>query len=215
MTNSFSAYQQLNSLLHLINSSLQTLPITQLHLPDQLIFSLTNKLFSSATFYKFLTLHPKITSSLNLVWSLEVPPRVKTFIWLLLQNKLATIDNLQKRGLMLVNICTLCKAACETAFHITNSCPYFMHTLHLVLFLSGTPATYPSYPATMQLALLSKETSTIYKQLLAISYYFIWKERCGRIFREVSNTPSISANLILQEWSFSQLLKGVESPALS
>ena len=47
-----------------------------------------------------------------------MPPKVNIFFWILLQNKILTLDNLKKRGFIIVNRCVLCKNDGETVDHI-------------------------------------------------------------------------------------------------
>jgi hypothetical protein len=37
------------------------------------------------------------------IWKVVVPPKVQLFLWLLSHNKLATVDNLKKRGAINLN----------------------------------------------------------------------------------------------------------------
>ncbi|KAJ4811862.1 RNA-directed DNA polymerase (reverse transcriptase)-related family protein [Rhynchospora pubera] len=199
---STSACQHLTSLLQTISSFLSVTTTQESQQPDQLHCTLKNDSFTSAAFYKFLKLLPQIPSRLKYIWKLKVPPRVKTFIWLLLQNKLATIDNLQRRGMTLVNRCSLCQIECESVFHISNSCSFFSATLQLVFNLASIPLiTFSSTEA----ALISKEMTTTSQQLLAITCYYLWRERCSRIFRDVTSPASVLANQVIEEWTFFQV----------
>jgi hypothetical protein len=56
------------------------------------------------------------------VWKSKFWPKISTFLWLLLQNKILTWDNLQKRGFIGPSICHLCNQNEETMEHLLNSC---------------------------------------------------------------------------------------------
>ncbi|XP_074299475.1 uncharacterized protein LOC141630585 [Silene latifolia] len=60
----------------------------------------------------------------NAVWNRAVLPKHSSIVNLAMQRKLATIDQLNSRGLYLVNRCILCKAAVETHQHFFFQCPY-------------------------------------------------------------------------------------------
>ncbi|XP_074282666.1 uncharacterized protein LOC141607205 [Silene latifolia] len=56
--------------------------------------------------------------------SLNIPKH--SFIGLLAaENSLPTVDNLCKRGMVLVNRCALCESAAETAAHLFFDCPFY------------------------------------------------------------------------------------------
>jgi hypothetical protein len=42
------------------------------------------------------------------VWNIVVPPKIHLFLWLLSHNKLATIDNLNKKGMKKPESCCFC-----------------------------------------------------------------------------------------------------------
>ncbi|KAJ4793535.1 RNA-directed DNA polymerase (reverse transcriptase)-related family protein [Rhynchospora pubera] len=195
MSTNLMAIEQLNQLLIQIQQLLQhTTPNSDLQ--DQICCKLTADKLTSAAFYKFSKLMPKIPSDLSLIWNLKVPPRVSTFTWLLLQNKLPTMDNLQLRGFILINRCALCKSDCESIQHIFDHCLFSSMVLQQVLNLSGTPQI--QIPA--NLAFLTTDITAKQKEILAIAWYFIWRERCSRVFSEKhSNTHSL-AMLIIEEW---------------
>lgn len=57
-------------------------------------------------------------------WVKGLIPKVNIFLWALLQNKILTLDNLQKRGINLVNRCILCKNGFEDRDHLFMNCSY-------------------------------------------------------------------------------------------
>ena len=57
-------------------------------------------------------------------WVKGMTPKVNIFFWILLQNKILTLDNLKKRGFIIINRCLLCKNDCESVNHITLHCPF-------------------------------------------------------------------------------------------
>lgn len=51
-------------------------------------------------------------------------PKINILYWLMLQNKILTLDNLQKRGINVVNRCSLCKNGFEDRDHLFMNCAY-------------------------------------------------------------------------------------------
>ena len=56
------------------------------------------------------------------VWHPDSIPKVNSFIWLLLHNKLLTVENLRKRGILGPSQCALCNSAEETSSHLFLQC---------------------------------------------------------------------------------------------
>lgn len=51
-------------------------------------------------------------------WIKGIIPKINIYFWTMLQNKILTLDNLQKRGVYLVNRCCLCKMDLEDTNHL-------------------------------------------------------------------------------------------------
>lgn len=49
---------------------------------------------------------------------------MKFFGWLMGQNRILTMDNLQKRGMYIINRCTPCKKDLESVTHLSNECSF-------------------------------------------------------------------------------------------
>lgn len=60
------------------------------------------------------------------VWKWNIPPRVRVFIWLLLEEKILIWSNLQKRGFTRPSICPLCLNYEESLTHLFILYPFVM-----------------------------------------------------------------------------------------
>ncbi|XP_019199054.1 PREDICTED: uncharacterized protein LOC109192802 [Ipomoea nil] len=60
----------------------------------------------------------------NNLWSLQVPPRWRIFMWRALSNILPTLDNLLNRRVELINICPACGVGEENIMHALCTCPF-------------------------------------------------------------------------------------------
>ncbi|XP_019172490.1 PREDICTED: uncharacterized protein LOC109167594 [Ipomoea nil] len=58
------------------------------------------------------------------LWSLQVPPRWRIFMWRALSDILPTLDNLINRRVELINICPVCGMEEETIMHVLCSCSF-------------------------------------------------------------------------------------------
>ncbi|CAN1230374.1 hypothetical protein LINPERPRIM_LOCUS3275, partial [Linum perenne] len=70
----------------------------------------------------------------NLIWQPSTPSKIACFLWRVFLRKIATHDNLQKRGFSLPNQCVLCDSNNESIDHIFLSC-IFSADIWLMLFL--------------------------------------------------------------------------------
>lgn len=70
------------------------------------------------------------------VWHVRnMPPKISFFVWTVIRGRVLTVDNLKKRGMILVNRCQLCESAEETLKHLFLECEiteriwhYFRHS---------------------------------------------------------------------------------------
>lgn len=76
--------------------------------------------------YLFLMAKKGITEHklLGGVWKLDLLPKIIVFWWLCLKNNILIVDNLRKRGYLLVSRCSLCLQDGETLNHIFLHCTY-------------------------------------------------------------------------------------------
>ena len=57
-------------------------------------------------------------------WIKGLMPKINIFFWIMLQNKKFTLDYLQKKGINLVNGCSLCKMDMEERNHLCLNCKF-------------------------------------------------------------------------------------------
>ncbi|XP_019186011.1 PREDICTED: uncharacterized protein LOC109180755 [Ipomoea nil] len=65
------------------------------------------------------------------IWSLQVPPKWRVFLWRALLNILPSLDNLIIRRVDLLNICPSCGLYEECLLHIFCSCPFAVTVWHM------------------------------------------------------------------------------------
>jgi hypothetical protein len=56
------------------------------------------------------------------IWRTKAPPRVTFFAWTAASNKIPTIGNLRRRGMIVVNRCWLCELDGESMDHLLLHC---------------------------------------------------------------------------------------------
>ncbi|KAJ4804846.1 RNA-directed DNA polymerase (reverse transcriptase)-related family protein [Rhynchospora pubera] len=205
LLNSQMALTQLQSLLLLIRSPLHQLPGTGI---DLHVWGLTSSshTFSTQSLYKLISSHPLHTSSLPPIWKFKIPPRFKVFLWLMFQDRIATLDNLQKRGWSLPNRCCLCLLDCESVLHLFNHCTFYQSLKTLLLsnslVVQAISTSSSATPTSHLELLLSSAIKRTIKDLFAIFFFVIWRERCSRIFTDVCKSQSDLLQEVLSDWSF-------------
>jgi hypothetical protein len=64
--------------------------------------------FEVSSFYRVLSFHGSVPFPWKGIWRTKAPPRVAFFAWIATRSKIPTIDNLCRRGMIVVNRCWLC-----------------------------------------------------------------------------------------------------------
>ncbi|XP_074266951.1 uncharacterized protein LOC141590246 [Silene latifolia] len=102
---------------------------------------------------------------------------------------LATVDNLCKRGILMVNRCVLCLHASETCSHLFFDCPYSRDLMQGVLLLQGINRRVTSLKHELYKLALNRNKnwrSKVARCSIAAAIYHLWQERNLRIFKGVS-----------------------------
>ena len=79
-------------------------------------------LFEVKSYYRALS--PRGSSSLpwKSAWRSKAPPRVAFFVWMAVRSKILTLDNLGRRGMVVMNRCWLCETKGESVDHLLLHC---------------------------------------------------------------------------------------------
>lgn len=60
----------------------------------------------------------------SFIWKLEIPNKVRVFLWRILRNGLPVLQNLARRNICSDTVCPLCLSSCETILHVLQSCHF-------------------------------------------------------------------------------------------
>ena len=135
------------------------------------------------------------------IWITKIPPTVKVFLYLLLQDKLLTKQVLQRRNIYCTGNCVTCNhCTLETAFHLIFNCQYAvrawarMATLlgcSLLRVIDDVEVTW-----TKSMLLIRSKGDHDYKLIMVCFMslcWHLWLHRNNCIFRGVSVPPEITA----------------------
>jgi hypothetical protein len=78
--------------------------------------------FEVSSFYRVLSAHGSLPFPWKGIWRSKAPPRVAFFAWTAALSKIPTIDNLRRRGMIVVNRCWLCESDEESVDHLLLHC---------------------------------------------------------------------------------------------
>lgn len=86
---------------------------------DEITWTQTaNGQYSAKSAYNLQFLGSQSSQLPALIWKVWVPPRIKVFMWLLLQHQVWTAGRLQRRGWPNEYFCTFCYRNLETVHHL-------------------------------------------------------------------------------------------------
>jgi hypothetical protein len=89
---------------------------------DSLIWKFTsNGSYSSQSLYKIINFRGITPVRSPSIWQLKIPPRVQFFLWLLINKKVLTRDNLPKRQNVVDKTCLFCSEL-ESCQHLFFEC---------------------------------------------------------------------------------------------
>lgn len=187
LMNDDSALQQLDKLKEIL-----TIDRINTAMQDNVSWMLqSNKDFSVKSAYLGMKNMPAIGSHTHRIWKFRVAPRIKVFAWLVYYNKILTADNVAKRGWNLPSICFLCRRASETVYHLFSEC---MFTLELCKIterkVSAQVHDWKSLfgREEAQKWIITKRGGQRSKEMILITMFVAWRERCSRIFQDISKS---------------------------
>ncbi|KAK8545753.1 hypothetical protein V6N12_026575 [Hibiscus sabdariffa] len=118
---------------------------------------------------------PHISAFFSDVWSVELPPKVRITMWRIANNFLPTYDNLQRRRLVVINICPFCDSPGETVVHLMRDCA-FCNQLLAVFNLTPSHVlgeeSWIDWLASFFLSLSAND-----RRLVLVIYWFVWYSR--------------------------------------
>ncbi|XP_074315463.1 uncharacterized protein LOC141651662 [Silene latifolia] len=125
------------------------------------------------------------------VWSRAVLPKHSLITVLAMQTTLATIDQLNIRGICLVNRCVLCKQATESHNHLFFRCPFSSSIWSILLHWMRIPGRTTNLKKELNW-IASRRAKKHWKAMwftgcVTALVYNIWEERNIRIFQDIEH----------------------------
>jgi hypothetical protein len=147
--------------------------------------------FEVKTFYRALSPHGAVSFPWKSVWKSKAPPRVAFFVWTAMHNKILTLDNIGRRGLVVVNRCWLCESDVESVDHLLLHCAV-ARDLWITFFARFglcwvMPRSVKELLASWWTAGRTR-SAVVWKMVPHCILWCIWRERNNRCFEGVSRT---------------------------
>lgn len=89
---------------------------------DQLKWQVNKGKYTTAKGYEILQKAGPVQPEWSILWKLQIPPKIKIFLWMALHNALPTLNSLHLRGMQVNPICRWCNVAVETSKHLLWQC---------------------------------------------------------------------------------------------
>ncbi|XP_074266185.1 uncharacterized protein LOC141588652 [Silene latifolia] len=129
----------------------------------------------------------RIVSWARIIWTRVVLPKHSVFTMLAMQQRLATVDQLQRRHIMLVNRCVLCKKQCETHQHLFFKCRFSASVWQGILAWMNVTDRTMNLKKELHWIVARRHSrhwkAKWFVSCLSAVVYSLWEERNLRIFQ--------------------------------
>jgi hypothetical protein len=171
---------------------------------DKIVWDHDNgQISTSAIWERRRIQYPKVIWH-NLVWKRPTCQRYSLLLWQVLLGKLPTMEQLMKKGILGPNICPLCMKNSENINHLFFSCEYSAQIWTDLLHKMGIHR-HPKSSFTLEVdSFIRSFTLHGPGTMLAFNSFrcavwWIWKERCNRIFNGTIRSPIQTLTSILSD----------------
>lgn len=130
----------------------------------------------------------------NFIWQLNIPPKYKTFFWLLARDRILTNEARCKRGVTNDLSCSLCHSVYEDRNHIFRQCNLFFLTWQVMNNFKHNTMDFEEW--------LKVNLTGGRKELFAFTLWYIWHWRCASIFNNHFVPPDRPNHLISRNYQF-------------
>lgn len=124
----------------------------------------------------------------NLIWKLMVAPRVKTFVWLLLQGKVKTTEFIHSLNIGPTLPCSFCRLTIEIAEHLFHLCHHSILMLREVCRLTNIKIEFEGgITSGIWIETRKSPDQRFNPSVIYVVIQWIWKAKCNAIFRDISS----------------------------
>jgi hypothetical protein len=167
----------------------------------------TQKGFQVSSYYRVLTRRGVVCFPWRSIWKSKAPSRICFFVWVASLGEILTADNLQRRNIIMVSWCYLCKINGETTNHVLLHCPYAKEVWDMVFGMFGVHWVMPRKTidllAYWQGSFGQHQHFEIWKCIPHCLMWCLWRERNSRSFEGIEKNVADLKLLVLRtlfEW---------------
>ena len=163
--------------------------------------------FSVKSMYRCFDPSPASDFLYRLIWNPVVPPKIGVFAWEATWGKVLTLDQLKRRGMILVNRCFMCEEDEENIDHLLIHCKRAQMLWNLLLSIFGISWVFSqSVLHTLlawQGAAVGKKRRRIWLAAPLCLFWTLWRVRNRLSFEnEGTNDQKIKANFVTNLWAW-------------
>jgi hypothetical protein len=148
-------------------------------------------LFEVKSFYRALSPSGSSIFPWKSIWRSKAPPRVAFFAWTAAWGKILTVDNLKRRGLVVVNRCWLCESDGESVDHLLLHCGVARALWNAFFDRFGLCWVMPGSVKELLTSWWSSgrsRSAVVWKMVPLCIMWCIWSERNLRCFEDSSRS---------------------------
>ena len=129
------------------------------------------------------------------VWHLDVPPKIRCFLWKSMHEALPTMARLHQRYSSPTDLCSICQIGSESIFHLFLECPWVVGIWSSGWLHINVVGTMSNSWATWLLSMfnspnVSKEERKKRMAYIATTCWHTWVARCNFVFNLQPIYPS-------------------------
>ncbi|XP_058760381.1 uncharacterized protein LOC131633708 [Vicia villosa] len=148
--------------------------------------------------------------AVNQIWKTQVPSKIQVFGWRCIKDRIATREQLLKRGILLgseANVCVFCSSVGESILHLLIHCPFAAEVWNQVCAWAGIDFFQEDSISAQLLACSNCVRGNIpVKKRLLLWLVFAWSIWCKRnavIFKnEAAVTVEVFEQIRLSSWQW-------------
>jgi hypothetical protein len=147
--------------------------------------------FEVKSFYRALSPSGSSAFPWRSIWRSKAPPRVAFFAWTAAWGKILTVDNLRRRGLVVVNRCWLCESDGESVDHLLLHCGAARALWNAFFVRFGLYWVMPCSVKELLACWWScgrSRSAVVWKMVPLCIMWCIWSERNLRCFEDSSRS---------------------------
>lgn len=150
----------------------------------------------------------KVDGDWPTIWSMKVPPKVKSFLWRLCRNCIPVRTRLQRKGVQCPMSCVRCDSEPETSWHVFLDCPSSnicwqkLNLWHII-----EPFLLVSNDFSALFFQVIKHLSAENVSIFAMTLWSIWKSRNLKLWESTQEEPHIILSRAMEVhkgWRFAQ-----------